>query len=134
MLRWAGGLFLAWMGVQSLRTATRRRPPEQPIASEAPRGRRAFLAGLATNLGNPKAGVFAISLLPQFAPSSGPVFAATVGLGVVWAIVTGAWYVVFISAANRCRSLITRPSTQRALTSTTGVVLLGLGTAVVLGV
>jgi len=36
--------------------------------------RGAYLAGLSTNLSNPKAGVFAISMLPQFIVPEGNVF------------------------------------------------------------
>lgn len=135
-LRWSGGLFLAYVGARSLLASG----PVQPSHADddrpevGPRLRGAFAAGLATNLGNPKAGVFAISLLPQFVPATGPVFLTTAGLGVVWAVVTGAWYVLFVCLVQRWRGLVTRPSTQRLLNRTTGVVLLALGTGVVLGI
>ena len=87
-----------------------------------------------TNLGNPKAGVFAVSLLPQFAPAHGNVFLATVGLGLLWALVTAAWYVVFVSLVRRCRTWVTGPRAQRAVNRGTGAILIALGVGVVLGI
>jgi threonine/homoserine/homoserine lactone efflux protein len=71
MIRAAGGGVLAVLGVSTLLSLRRRTPP---TADAAPARWGGYLAGLATNLGNPKAGVFAISLLPQFLTPDGPVF------------------------------------------------------------
>lgn len=132
-LRLAGGMFLAFVGVRNLvdapTVATQSRA-EEP----SPNLRQAFAAGLASNLGNPKAGVFALSLLPQFVPTSGPVFLTTLTLGAVWSLVTGAWYVVFVWLVQRSRSLITRPGALRTVQRGTGILLIGLGAGVALGV
>jgi threonine/homoserine/homoserine lactone efflux protein len=136
VLRWSGGLFLAYVGVRSLLAGRDHQTSDVASDQEVETSSRpghAFAAGLATNLGNPKAGVFAISLLPQFAPSTGNVFLTTACLGVVWALVTSAWYVLFVSLVQRCRTLVTRPAAQRLLNRTTGAVLLTLGVGVVLG-
>lgn len=136
LLRVVGGLYLVYLGVRGLLAARARDHAVEDVTAADASGerRRDFWQGLATNLGNPKAGVFAISLLPQFVPATGPVFLTTAGLGVVWAVVTGAWYVLFVCLVQRWRGLVTRPSTQRLLNRTTGVVLLALGTGVVLGI
>lgn len=129
-IRIAGGVVLAALGVATLLSL--RRPPV--AAAGATARRRAYLAGLATNLGNPKAGVFAVSLLPQFLTADGPVVLSSLALGVLWAVVTGAWYLVFIWAVDRGRSLVTTPAAQRRLRLLTGCTLLGLGAAVAAGV
>nr|BFF01471.1 hypothetical protein GCM10020241_31460 [Streptoalloteichus tenebrarius] len=71
VLRVVGALVLVWFGAQALLAARRR--PEGDVAVEvAPvpdRPWRAFHMALLTNATNPKAGVFAISFLPQFAPA-----------------------------------------------------------------
>jgi len=133
ILRLAGGFFLAFVGVRSLLAAPP--PVAEPTSDEERPGlRQAFAAGLATNLGNPKAGVFALSLLPQFIPATGAAFLTTVGLGLVWAVVTGAWYLVFVWLVRRSRSLIAAPGAQRTVQRGTGVVLVALGATVALGV
>ncbi|MFF4409581.1 LysE family translocator [Streptomyces sp. NPDC001404] len=135
VLRIAGGIVLMILGVNTLRTAL-------TTASTRPLregGRRTgfaggYLTGLSTNLGNPKAGVFAVSVLPQFVTANGPVFLSTVALGALWALVSASWYLLLTWAVGRGRALVSRPTVLRGLSVTTGVVLLGLGAAVAAGV
>ena len=131
-VRIAGGVLLGALGVSTLLSLRRRATPG--VAAPAGGYRRAYAAGLATNLGNPKAGVFAISLLPQFLTADGPVLASSIALGALWALVTGAWYVLFTWIVNRGRTLVTRPAVHRGLQLVTGCVLLCLGTAVAAGI
>lgn len=130
VLRVAGGIVLAYLGVSSLRAMWRSRSAGGHVDVVERRG--AYVAGLATNLGNPKAGVFAVSLIPQFIAPGGHVVASGILLGVLWALTTAAWYVVFVSAVHRGRSLVSRPVVITWLHGVTGVVLLALGLGVVL--
>jgi threonine/homoserine/homoserine lactone efflux protein len=135
VVRVAGGLVLGYLGISSLRTMRRTmhsHRPGEPAAAGADRG--AYLAGLATNLGNPKAGVFAVSLIPQFILPGGHVFASGVLLGVTWAVTSASWYLVFVWVVDRGRSFVSRPSVTTWLHGITGTVLLMLGVAVVGGV
>ncbi|MEV4539451.1 LysE family translocator [Asanoa sp. NPDC049518] len=129
-LRIVGGVLLAGLGVSTLlglrKPATTTEPTRDGYG-------RAYAAGLATNLGNPKAGVFAISLLPQFLTDDGPVLLSSIGLGVLWALVTGAWYVVFTWAVQRGRTLVARPVVHHRLQIVTGCALLCIGAAVATG-
>ena len=129
-LRVAGGVVLAVLGVSSLRAMRRHRAGQEPAP---PRERGAFLAGLATNLGNPKSGVFAIFFIPQFIHPGPYVFASGLFLGALWAGTTTCWYLLFIWAADHGRALFTRPSVTIWLHGITGAVLLILGAAVVAG-
>ena len=134
VLRIAGGIVLMILGVKTLRTAlttASTRPPHEGGRTGFAGG---YLTGLITNLGNPKAGVFAISVLPQFVTSKGPVFLSTVALGALWALVSASWYMLLTWAVGRGRALVSRPTVLRGLSVTTGVVLLGLGAAVAAGV
>ncbi|MBB5779034.1 LysE family translocator [Nonomuraea jabiensis] len=134
VLRIAGGIVLMILGVNTLRTAlttVSTRPTHEG-------GRRTgfaggYLIGLSTNLGNPKAGVFAVSVLPQFVTEEGPVFLSTVALGALWALVSASWYMLLTWAVGRGRALVSQPAVMRGLRVTTGVVLLGLGAAVAAG-
>ncbi|MGK5552591.1 LysE family translocator [Actinomadura kijaniata] len=133
-LRIAGGIVLMILGVKTLRTALTA-VPARP-ASEGGRGTGfagGYLIGLTTNLGNPKAGVFAVSVLPQFVTAEGPVFLSTVALGALWALVSASWYMLLTWAVGRGRALVSQPAVLRGLSVTTGLVLLGLGVAVAAG-
>ncbi|GAA0980104.1 LysE family translocator [Acrocarpospora macrocephala] len=129
-----GGAFLAYVGLRTLWSATRSTPalPTTDRAGGADR-RHAYLAGLATNLGNPKAGVFALSLLPRFVGAD-PSFASTVALGLIWSAVTAAWYLLFVMLVARGRSLVTRPWMQRGIGALSGAVLVVLGVSIAVGI
>ncbi|MFG3585941.1 LysE family translocator [Streptomyces sp. NPDC047990] len=135
IVRVVGGFILFVLGVATLRTALR---SPDPSTTRLERGRRswwsAYGAGLGTNLGNPKAGVFAVSVLPQFVTAHGPVLLSSIALGVVWALVNACWYLFFTWVVGRGRALVSRPTVRRALSTVTGVVLLVLGAAVARGV
>ncbi|MBO1331362.1 LysE family translocator [Streptomyces sp. VRA16 Mangrove soil] len=135
ILHIAGGIVLMVLGVNTLRTAFTTASTGLPRES----GRRTgfaggYLTGLSTNLGNPKAGVFAVSVLPQFVTAKGPVFLSTVALGALWALVSASWYLLLTWAVGRGRALVSRPAVLRGLSVTTGVVLVGLGAAVAAGI
>jgi threonine/homoserine/homoserine lactone efflux protein len=102
-----------------------------PGVSAGARGRTAYLAGLATNLGNPKAGVFAVSLLPAFA---GVRFLPTVGFGLVWAVVTACWYLLFVMLVAGGRTFMTCTGAQRVVSGVSGLVLIAVGIGVAAGV
>jgi threonine/homoserine/homoserine lactone efflux protein len=133
LVRAAGGLLLVALGIKTLASALRAAHPAAG-GSAHPGFGRAYALGLAANLGNPKAGVFAVSLLPEFLPAHGPAFWPSVALGVVWAAVTGAWYVLFTWAADRGQQVLRAPAVARWLQLATGCVLLGLGVTVAAGI
>lgn len=128
VLRIAGGLVLVVLGLNTWWTLWRHRNLDVP---PTPNERSAFLAGLVTNLSNPKAGVFAISLIPQFIDPQGYAFLSAVFLGVLWALVVAAWYAIFIWVAERGRRVVTKPSVAIGLQVVTGLVLIVLGVTVV---
>jgi threonine/homoserine/homoserine lactone efflux protein len=53
---------------------------------------------------------------------------------VVWALVTVAWYVLFISLVQRWHHWVDSPTAQRAINPSTGAMLVALGVGVVLGI
>jgi threonine/homoserine/homoserine lactone efflux protein len=131
VVRLLGGIVLLVLGITTLRGA--RRSTDAAPATSDPHGRGcwgAYSTGLATSLGNPKAGVFAVSVLPQFVTTRGPVLLSSIAMGVLWAAVNTCWYLLFTWAVSRGRDRISQPKVRRRLSMTTGVVLLVLGVAV----
>ncbi|MEV8016353.1 LysE family translocator [Streptomyces sp. NPDC086554] len=134
VLRIAGACYLAWLGVSALWRARRRgqarqaeqaRRLEEPVAA-SPRSRRAaFRAGLATNLLNPKAGIFYMSLIPQFIPAGAPVFSTTLLFTAVDLVELALWYWVVSYAASTLGDRIRRPTFRRRLEQFSGVAFLG---------
>lgn len=130
-VRLVGGAVLVWLGISTLLASRRRNAPAG--GGRAVRSWNGFAVGLGTNLGNAKAGVFAVSMLPQFVTDGGSLLVSGAILGLIWALVTATWYVAFTWAVGRGRQLVSRPSVQRGLQTTTGAVLLALGVAVASG-
>lgn len=80
-----------------------------------------------TNFANPKAGVFAVSFLPQFVPAGWPVAWTLVGFSVAWALIDLAWYAVVVWLVGAARRVLGRPGVRRRLEQVSGAVLVGLG-------
>jgi threonine/homoserine/homoserine lactone efflux protein len=107
-------------------------PAGEPGAA-APQGRRgAFRAGIGTNLLNPKAGVFYMSLLPQFIPHGAPVFGSTLLLTAVDLAELTVLYVAVSGAAAALSGRISRASFRRRMEQISGVVFLGFAASLVL--
>ncbi|HTY49994.1 MAG TPA: LysE family translocator [Steroidobacteraceae bacterium] len=141
VLKWAGALYLLWLGVNLLlrpRSAFQlsEAQPGQPrfafTVGQAPTHRPPSAGnwlrrGLLTNLLNPKVGVFYVSFLPQFLPaqvSTGPYLFL---LAALHAFMGAVWFAVLIGATRPIARLLQRPATVRRLDRLTGLVFVGFG-------
>jgi len=131
MLRLAGAAYLVYLGVQSLRA---RRPALGSPAELAAAGRRrggligtGFGAGLATDLLNPKVGVFFVTFLPAFVPHGRPVGATSFLFGGIFIALTAAYFALLLTLAARIIAWMRDPRLQRRLDRATGLVLVGFG-------
>ena len=86
----AGAIYLVFLGGQMLMRAVRRSHAEDHVIgpSKGITPATAYRQGVVSNLGNPKMAVFFTSLLPQFAPESGPRFATFMALGIFFCAMT----------------------------------------------
>jgi RhtB (resistance to homoserine/threonine) family protein len=123
VLKIAGALYLAWIGIQMLRS---RGDVVDPAAASKDRsGAKAFRQGLLSDLGNPKIAVFFTSLLPQFVHGNASAFAPLLFLGAVFAVLTLLWLAVYALAIGHASGWLRKPGVRKALDRFTGVVLLG---------
>jgi len=133
-LRVVGAVVLVVFGVQALRSA-RRITEARGAAGEAaggpsparPSAWGSYRAGLALNLANPKAAVFALSFLPQFVPAGAPKLPVMVALAALWAVFEVGYYACYVWGVGRMRRLIDRASVRRRLEQVSGGVLIALG-------
>ena len=83
-VRWAGALYLVWLGVKALRS---RGSSLEVQALEATSPRRIFVQGVITNALNPKVALFFLAFLPQFAdPTRGPLAPQLLLLGAIFTV------------------------------------------------
>ena len=131
VLKVGGAVYLAIIGLRAMLNAIRghhnvangrRAGRERGLGSSA-----AYRRGLLSNLGNPKMAVFFVSLLPQFAPINGPVFAAIVGMGLVFCLMTLAWLSAYAAVVARAGDLLRRGAAGRWLEGLSGAILMVLG-------
>ncbi|UKY47700.1 LysE family translocator [Streptomyces inhibens] len=144
-LRIGGALYLTWLGASALWRSRQRNahhtqadtgggaatdvaPPGSPEGPAVPSPREraaAFRAGLGTNLLNPKAGIFYMSLIPQFIPHGTPVFSTTLLLTAIDVIELSIWYRVVSGAASVLGERARRPSFRRRMERVSGIAFLG---------
>jgi threonine/homoserine/homoserine lactone efflux protein len=125
----AGAIYLVFLGGQMLVQAVRRTeaPAHFARASSGLTSATAFRQGVVSNLGNAKMAVFFTSLLPQFAPESGPRFATFLALGLCFCAMTAAWLIGYAFAVARARGVFQRPRIRGFVDALTGAVLVALG-------
>jgi threonine/homoserine/homoserine lactone efflux protein len=131
VLRVAGAVYLVWLGVQSLRA---KRPalgsPQGLAAGGVRRGGllgTGYGAGLATDLLNPKVGVFFVTFLPAFVPHGQPVGSTLILFGAIFILLTAAYFAMLLVLAGRITGWMRDPRIQRRLDRATGLVLVGFG-------
>jgi threonine/homoserine/homoserine lactone efflux protein len=129
VLRYAGAAYLVWFGVRLLLHALRGQELPDAAAAVVRRrsARRAARQGLATNLLNPKVGVFYVALLPQFVPAGSNPLAVGLLLAAVHAVLTVVWFALLIWLAGALGRWLRRPGTVRAIDGVTGTAMLGFG-------
>lgn len=129
-LKLAGGAYLCWLGIQALRSAISGRVPEHGEHGQPLDPRRAYRQGLTSNLANPKMAAFFTGLLPGFAGGAHPSFAAMLGLGAIFCVLTFVWLAAYSAAVDRAAGFLSRTRVMRWIEGLTGAVLLWLGVRV----
>jgi threonine/homoserine/homoserine lactone efflux protein len=127
VLRYAGAAYLVWFGLRLLVRAVRANPGAEPAGAADSSAWRAARQGLATNLLNPKVGVFYVALLPQFLPAGSGPLAAGLLLAGVHGLISVVWFTVLITLASALGRWLRRPATVRAIDGVTGATLVGFG-------
>lgn len=135
-LRWAGGAYLAWIGIKALKAAwdARRGDAGGLMATESAGDRRVFAQALLTNLLNPKVILFQLAFVPQFvAPALGHVALQIVLLGAIHAILGGVYLCgVAAAASGAARRVLSNPTMRVVLDAVAGVLFLGFAVRLLL--
>ncbi|MFF0007663.1 LysE family translocator [Streptomyces tibetensis] len=140
-IRLMGAAYLVYLGVRAVLTA-RRTARERRRATEATsdaqeeggpargRLRSAFTQGLLTNVLNPKAALFFLSVLPQFVDGDGSMAQQIFFLGMLDILIGVVYWFALVAVAARLRALLTRPKVRRRWELTTGWLFIAIGVSV----
>lgn len=127
-IRWAGIAYLAFLAVQSLRSAVRGIYPTLQDQPGTNRGSAlaGWRQGFLSNITNPKVLVFYLAVLPQFlGPNVGlPVLLA---FALSHAALSLIYLTLLVAGLTRARHLLSRRPIRRALDALTGAALLAFG-------
>ncbi|MBB5688987.1 LysE family translocator [Roseomonas alkaliterrae] len=132
-LRLAGAAYLMLLGLSSLRAARSGVPARAAGARPAADLRAAFRQGFATNLLNPKVGLFFLAFLPLFVdPARSPAWVQMLILGPLLPLLALPFYGLLIHLAGRLAGRLGGPE-ARWLHGAAGALFLGLGLSLLAG-
>src|SRR5215472_2492260 len=136
IVKWAGALYLLYLGLMALGRAARGRLPspdpgsanDLALASES--GREwwgGYGEGLFTNLLNPKVVLFYLTFLPQFIAPGDPVLQTSLLLASVHIVMGLIWLSIYGAALRKLSATMSRSGFRRTLEAATGGLLVALG-------
>ncbi|MGV9275997.1 LysE family translocator [Streptomyces griseosporeus] len=125
----AGGAYVLYLGVRSLRTLRAQSAGVTDRAEAAPRPLR---QGFLTNALNPKAPLTFLSLLPQFVPAGSAAVPRTLLLALIVVALALVWFPAVALLVDRLGRWLRRPKAARAVTLATGTALTLLGSGLLL--
>jgi threonine/homoserine/homoserine lactone efflux protein len=147
VIKLAGAAYLVYLGVRALLDArreagTRRErsaaPQEMTPDGDRPRGpkgtsaehRNSFTQGFLTNVLNPKAALFFLSVLPQFVDRDGSPTGQVFLLGALDIVVGIAYWLTLVRVAARLRTVLGRPAWRRRWERISGCLFIAIGIGV----
>ncbi|MFF8945926.1 LysE family translocator [Streptomyces sp. NPDC014864] len=143
-----GAAYLVYLGIRAV-LAARRAAREQRAGREVTGGpgdgagpraskvdgsargrwRSGFTQGFLTNVLNPKAALFFLSILPQFVHGGGSPTRQIFFLGLLDVLIGIAYWFALVAVAVRLRILLARPKVRHRWELTTGWLFIGIGVA-----
>lgn len=122
-----GGLFLAWMGIKAWRAPAEGLSDSVLANAQRPDAIGTLLGGLAVTMGNPKAILFYMAILPTVLDLSTITGGGLVLAAVVVVVVLTLVCAVYAFLASRARRMLQSPAAMRRLNRTSGALLIGVG-------
>jgi threonine/homoserine/homoserine lactone efflux protein len=135
VLRTGGVIYMAWLGMQSLRCAfSVRRPHVVQMGPVTDRSIwKSLSEGFATNALNPAIATFYLVLMPQFIPRGAPIIASALLLTAIHVAFAATWHVTWAAAGGTLSRTLAEPRSRQILEAITGIALLGLTLKMALG-
>ncbi|PVC80762.1 LysE family translocator [Streptomyces sp. CS090A] len=143
IIKLLGAAYLVYLGVRAVIAARRVAGQGRPDAEAADpsteatqpqsaleRWQSGFAQGFFTNVLNPKAALFFLSILPQFVNGGGSMTRQIFFLGILDVLIGVAYWFALVAVATRLRSLLARPVFRHRWELTTGWLFIAIGIGV----
>lgn len=109
ILRWSGVLYLLWLAWDGWQSAKETSPGKTDII---PDHGKFFKRGLITNILNPKAAIFYITILPSFLPATGLVKFHAILLTILYVGIATLIHILIVTLAGNLRPFLEKPERQ----------------------
>ena len=127
VLRAAGVIYLAWLGVRSLLHALRAPvPTPRAVSSGEGNGLHSVSAGYFANVLNPSLVAYYLVVVPQFIPRDAPFARSALTLSAVHVSLAFPWHCVWAVAGATMAKVLASGTPRRILDVVTGIALLWL--------
>jgi threonine/homoserine/homoserine lactone efflux protein len=126
-IKWLGVLYLAFLGIQALRSAWVGRYPSFDVRTDrSGQAVTGWRQGFLSNITNPKVLVFYLAVLPQFLGPDASI-AVLLLFALSHAILSLLYLLALVTGLDLARVLLSRRHVRRTLDAATGLALLGFG-------
>lgn len=126
VLKIAGAAYLIWLGIATLRSASRTIRTETEPRVPAPVSRLKWLRqGFASNALNPKIALFFVTFFPQFLPGHHASVGQAFLLCSVFALLYLAWFSLYVLLIDRIGTALRRPRVRARIERVTALLLIG---------
>jgi len=134
-LRVAGTVYLAWLGLRSLRAAFTYVGTDVngAAALERPSWAQSVRDGFVTNVLNPSLATFYLLIVPQFIPRGAPPVSSALTLTMFHVSLALTWHLTWAAAGGTLSEALSRTRPRRILEGTSGAALIGLAIKLLLG-
>jgi len=122
LLKWLGGVYLIWLGIQVWRSPAL---SQSRALAKATSGRSLFKAGLLSALSNPKGILFFVAFLPQFIDPSQSLLVQFVIMAATFVVIEFFYELIVASLADRIQPWLKRVG--KTFNRVFGGVFIGIG-------
>lgn len=130
LIKWSGAAYLCWLGINLL--IHPRKNLVDSLDPSIPSATKALRQGFLTNILNPKVGIFYVTFLPQFMPSSGHLIQYAFLLTFIHAMITILWFAILALATAPLLRFLKRPRFLSMIDRLTGCVFVAFGLKIAL--
>ncbi|MFT5224868.1 MAG: homoserine/homoserine lactone efflux protein [Polaribacter sp.] len=127
MLKWAGGIYLAYLGIQMWRSKGKMAIPDNSVAPQQIGRSQLVVQGFVTAIANPKGWAFMISLLPPFIqPNHSIILQLSLLVGII-VVSEFVCMTIYATGGKTLRVFLKKSGNVRLLNKISGTLMIGVG-------